>query len=80
MYYPIQIPYLLSEDLNTRIKYSETSASDFGGFIICFWEMRPLTEQVLSVDHIIVTDACIDIVANYETESIGFAGGVPRTV
>lgn len=74
MYYPIQIPYLLNKDFAQKMKYMETSASDCNGFVICFWEMKPLSGHKLSVDNIIVADACIDLVANYEDESIGFAG------
>lgn len=74
MYYPIQIPYLLSKDFAQKIGYTETLVAGYGGFVICFWEMIPLSDQNLSVDNNIVADACIDLVANYEDGSIGFAG------
>lgn len=74
VYYPIQIPYLLSKDFAQKIGYTETLAAGYGGFVICFWEMKPLSDQNLSVDNIIVADACIDLVASYEDGSIGFAG------
>ncbi len=74
MYYPIQIPYLLSKDFAQKIKYTETIISDCRDFVICFWEMKPLSDQRLSVENIIVADACIDLVASYDDESIVFAG------
>ncbi|MGL6200018.1 MAG: helix-turn-helix domain-containing protein [Lachnospiraceae bacterium] len=74
MYDPIQIPYILSKDFAQKMKYVETPALDYGGFVICFWEMQPLTDRKLFTENIIVADACIDLVANYDAGSIGFSG------
>lgn len=74
MYYPIQIPYLLSKDFAGKIRYEEISASDSNGFVICFWEMIPLSDSKLFTENIIAADACIDLVVSYDEQKIGFAG------
>ncbi|MDL2300620.1 helix-turn-helix transcriptional regulator [Clostridiaceae bacterium OttesenSCG-928-D20] len=74
MYYPIQIPYILNKEFSQNIKYVEEPADDCGGFAICYWEMQPMAERRLSVSNIIATDACIDLVANFDEKRIGFAG------
>ena len=74
MYYPIQIPYILNKTFSENIKYTEEPADSCGGFVICFWEMRPLPNCKLPVTNIIVTDACIDIVVDYDEKKIGFSG------
>lgn len=79
MYYPIQIPYLLNMEFSQNMRYTEEPADEYGGFVICYWEMQPLTKTKLSVSNIIATDACIDLVASFDEKSIGFAG-MSRTV
>lgn len=74
MYYPIQIPYILSNDFAQKMAYVETPALDCSGFVICFWEMQPLSDRKFFTENIIVADACIDLVANYDAGSIGFCG------
>lgn len=74
MYYPIQIPYLLSKDFSQKMNYIEIPAPDHNGFVICFWKMQPLSDRKLSTENIIVADACIDLVAGYDEKSIVFAG------
>ena len=74
MYYPIQIPYKLDKIYLQNMKYVETPAIDCGGFVICFWEMQPITDRKLSVKNIIAADACIDIVVSYDEKSVGFVG------
>lgn len=74
MYYPIQIPYILNREFSENMKYTETSAAECGGFVICFWEMQPLNNTQLSIENVIATDACIDIVALFDEKTIGFAG------
>ena len=74
MYYPIQIPYILNQAFSQNMKYAESSAAECGGFVICFWEMQPLSDRKLSVENVIAADACIDIVAGYDEKKIGFAG------
>lgn len=74
MYYPIQIPYILSKEFSESIKYSEEILPIYNDFIICLWEMQPISDIKKSVENIIITDACIDIVVNFEKKAIGFAG------
>lgn len=74
MYYPIQIPFILNAEFSQNAKYLEVSAEECNGFVICFWEMLPLSDRSISITNIIATDACIDLVANYEAKEIGFAG------
>ena len=74
MYYPIQIPYVLNKAFSQNIKYMEEPAEECGGFVICFWETQALSECVLPVTNIIVTDGCIDIVVNFDERIIGFSG------
>jgi len=74
MYYPIQIPYILGEAFSKAIKYSEEIIPEFQDFLICLWEMQPLSDSEKTVENIIVTDGCIDLVANYDSKQIGFAG------
>jgi AraC-like DNA-binding protein len=74
MYYPIQIPFMLNEAFSRNIMYTETPDLESGGFIVCFWEMQSESGGVLSVDNVIVTDACIDAVADFDKKQIGFSG------
>jgi len=74
MYYPIQIPHTLSKSFSQNVKYAETSAETCNGFAICFWEMQPLTDANVSIENVIVADACIDIVVDFDAKEICFAG------
>ena len=74
MYYPIQVPYILNREFSQNMKYTEEPAGECGGFVICFWEMQPLSDRKLSVKNIIATDACIDLVASFDEKNIGFVG------
>jgi len=75
LYYPVQIPYILSKEFSENIKYSEEIALDFENFVICFWEMQSVTEQNKStIENIIITDGCIDLVVDFTTKQIGFSG------
>ena len=74
MYYPIQLPYILNPEFSANMIYSETPFEECGEFVICFWEMLPLSDCNLSVTNIIASDACIDLVANFDEKSIGFVG------
>jgi hypothetical protein len=73
MYYPIQIPYLLNMDFAQRMEYMETPATEYGGFVICFWEMKPLSERGGFIENVIVADGCIDLVASYDAGSFSSA-------
>ena len=74
MYYPIQIPHILNKDFSESIRYSEEIIPRFQDFVICLWEMYPLSDVKRTVENIIVTDGCIDLVVDYERKMIGFAG------
>ena len=74
MYYPIQIPNILDKAFSETINYSEEIIPDFADFVICLWEMRPLSNAGKTVENIIVADGCIDLVADYDGKRIGFAG------
>jgi len=74
MYYPIQIPHILDKAFSETIKYSEEIIPEFQDFLICLWEMQPFSDSEKTVENIIVTDGCIDLVANYDGKQIGFAG------
>lgn len=74
MYYPVQIPYLLDKEFSQNVIYSEEPAVECGGFVICFWEMQPLSVCNLTVENIIAADACIDLVVDFEGKNVGFSG------
>lgn len=74
MYYPIQIPYILNREFSRSIIYTEEIIEPMKDFVICFWEMQPRSNQKVSIENIIVADACIDLVAGYDEKRIGFAG------
>ncbi len=74
MYYPIQIPYILNKTFSESITYSEEIVADFNDFVICLWEMQPLSNSNRTVENIIIADACIDLVVDYDGKRIGFAG------
>lgn len=74
MYYPIQIPYVLNKTYSETTLYTEEIISDYQDFLICLWNEQPLTNNEKIVKHIIVTDACIDLVANFQEKWIGFTG------
>lgn len=78
MYYPIQIPYILYDEFTKHICYSEQTVASLGDFVICFWEMLPRSAQTKTIDHVIVTDGCIDLIVNFNEKQIGF-GGMSRT-
>jgi len=74
MYYPIQIPYVLDKEFAEHIRYSEEIIPSFQDFVICLWEMQPLSNAEKTVENIIIADGCIDLVADYDGKRIGFAG------
>lgn len=74
MYYPVQIPYILSKPFAEFIRYSEEIIPCFQNFVICLWDMQPLSELKLTIENIIVTDGCIDLVADFDRKQIGFIG------
>jgi AraC-like DNA-binding protein len=74
VYYPVQIPFILNQHFAEAIRYTEEAPHSLEDFVICFWEMTPLTKQEIAVDNVIVTDGCIDLVVEYDSRHIGYAG------
>ncbi|MDR1066186.1 MAG: helix-turn-helix domain-containing protein [Clostridiales bacterium] len=74
MYYPVQIPFILNQRFAEVIRYTEEVSQSLGDFVICFWEMTPLTKREIEIDNVIVTDGCIDLVVEYDSKRIGYAG------
>lgn len=74
MYYPIQIPHVLSKEFSESINYSEEVNPQINDFVICFWEMQSSIEQSKIIENIIVADGCIDLVADFSNKQIGFVG------
>lgn len=74
MYYPVQIPYILGKSFAEAIKYTEEIFYDFQDFVICFWEMQPVTNDEKTVENIIIADGCIDLVFDYQQKQLGFSG------
>ncbi|MDH6365005.1 AraC-like DNA-binding protein [Enterococcus sp. PF1-24] len=74
MYYPIQIPYILNQEFAKGINYRELPLPEFEGLAICLWEMLPSEKTSKSMKNIIIADACIDIIVDFEKEQIGFSG------
>jgi AraC-like DNA-binding protein len=74
MYYPIQIPYILSNSFSETIRYKEEIIPHFQNFVICLWETQALAVQESSVEDIILADGCIDLVSDFQKNIIGFTG------
>jgi AraC-like DNA-binding protein len=74
VYYPVQIPFLLSRRFAEAVRYTEETPQSSGNFVICFWEMTPLSKRKIEIDNVIVTDGCIDLVVEYDSGHIGYAG------
>jgi AraC-like DNA-binding protein len=74
VYYPVQIPFILNRQFAEVVRYTEEVSQALGDFVICFWEMTPLTERRIEVDNVIVVDGCIDLVVEYGNRQIGYAG------
>jgi AraC-like DNA-binding protein len=74
MYYPVQIPYILNKEFSEAVRYTEETDPRFKDFTVCFWEMQPHSDDEKTVENIIITDACIDLVADYDGKRIGFTG------
>ncbi len=74
MYYPIQIPFILSREFLQAVRYTEETVPSLADFVICFWEMRPVSDRPTVVSNIITTDGCIDLVVLYDEKRVGYAG------
>jgi AraC-like DNA-binding protein len=81
VYYPVQIPFILNQRFAEGIRYTEEVSQSLGAFVICFWEMAPLGRALRvqvggasEINNVIVTDGCIDLVVEYDSRRIGYAG------
>ena len=74
MYYPIQIPYILSKQFAEAIKYSEEIIPNLQDFVICLWEMKPIDDKEIIVDNIIIADGCIDLVVDFNKKQVTYCG------
>lgn len=74
MYKPLQIPFILNPEFFNSVLYTEEAIDSLSDFVICFWEMLPKKQDKTTVENIIITDACIDIVVGFDDKQIGFAG------
>lgn len=74
MYYPLQLPHILGKEFPKHIAYSEEVVESLQGFMICLWEMKPLSAEKISVTNIILVDGCIDLLVYYDERKIGYRG------
>jgi len=74
MYYPIQIPYILNKQFAESVKYTEEIITNLQDFVLCIWEMQPLTEKEALVENIIIADGCIDLIADFGEKQIIYCG------
>jgi len=74
MYYPFQIPYILSKEFSEHLEYKETSIAGYKDFVICFWEISSITNNRNCITNIVIADGCIDLVVDYDQKQIGYAG------
>ena len=74
MYYPIQIPSVLNPDYKNYLVYKEEVVTSIQDFVICIWESYSHANQVATIEEIIITDGCIDLVVDYENKQIMYAG------
>lgn len=74
MYYPVQIPYILNKSFSDAVQYSEITDPYFNDFLICFWKIQPKSSEPQTVENIVISDGCIDLVADFNGKKIGFVG------
>ncbi|GCF92841.1 hypothetical protein NRIC_07320 [Enterococcus florum] len=74
MYYPVQIPHLLSPAFRAAVCYQEERIASLSDFCICYWQMLPAGEGAAPINNIIIADGCIDLVVSLDQKQIGFSG------
>lgn len=74
MYYPKQIPYLLDKEFNKYIEYVEYNIKELDNYCMCIWTMKSPKKQHRKISNNILPDACIDIVIDFGSRTICFAG------
>lgn len=74
MYYPKQIPYLLDKDFKENIEYKEYNVKELENYCMCIWTMKSKKILNKAISNNILPDACIDIVIDFVSSTICFAG------
>lgn len=74
MYYPIQIPFILSQTFEEHVSFEEEISLELKEFVICFWETKYISDSKKVVNNIIIPDGCIDLIVDYQRQEIGFSG------
>ncbi len=74
MYNPIQLPYILDIEFKENFVYTETVLVGYTDYIICLWEIRSKNKVETTAFNTIVMDGCVDLVVDFESKNIGFAG------
>lgn len=74
MFYPQQIPYLLDQEFQSYIDYTEHHPAELDDFCMCIWEMKSRKTADIAISNNILPDACIDIVIDFANRIIRFAG------
>lgn len=79
-YYPLQIPYLLDEEFQAHVLYKEHRIQELDNYCMCIWEMRSKKILDKTIYNYILPDACIDIVVDFTSRTICFAGFSKDTI
>lgn len=74
MYYPVQIPYILNKAFAQSVKYKEHIIEEISDIAICQWQIECREKVNTVTPNIIIPDACVDVIVDYQTKTIGFAG------
>ena len=74
MYYPKQIPYLLDKEFKENIEYEEYNIKELEDYCMCIWTMKSKKILNKTISNNILPDACIDIVIDFVSNTISFAG------
>ena len=74
MYYPKQIPYLLDKEFKENIEYEEYNIKELEDYCMCIWTMKSKKILNKKISNNILPDACIDIVIDFVSNTICFAG------
>ena len=78
MYYPIQIPHILSSDYSKYVSYTEYQILDLKNFAINAFEAYSTSAEIPYIEEIILTQGTIDLGFDMDNKWIGF-GGISQT-
>ena len=78
MYYPIQIPHILSADYSKYVFYTETQILELQNFAINAFEAYSTSIEISYLEEIILTQGTIDLGFDFDNKWIGF-GGISQT-